>query len=267
MTAGLARSFGATATRTSARRAKAIGGEIEGAAAVARAIAPAAAFDQAGSLGLGRPSPSGDRRPGSRIFGSRSAVAAGASAAGWADGQVEQTQRARISASAAGASGKAENVQAAACVAAETGSSPPLTRSCRLSARALALGAGRSRAVAAARIRPGSRLGGRLASSRHSRSSRAAGPGFAGGEAQVAQGRRVGVEAQDLRAGCGAHEGEAGAQRPGKAGRGADGRQAGRGWRRRRTGDRPPLPFRSPAPRPEPGAGEVQRVVLSKGFR
>ena len=87
---------------------------------------------QAGSPGLGRRPPPGDRRVGSRIFvaisgtgrGQRSRMAM----------TMSNTQRARISASAAGASGKAENARAAALAAAETGSPSP-AQAFRLDAR------------------------------------------------------------------------------------------------------------------------------------
>ena len=82
--------------------------------------------------------------------------------------------RARISASAAGASGKTENMAAAAVLAAETGSPCPAL-AFRLDARPFGSTARSSRAAAAA-SRPGSRPGGRLARSRHSVKRFAAGP-------------------------------------------------------------------------------------------
>ena len=79
LAAGLARSFGATAMRVSARRERSAARSR--AEAAARAIAPAAVLDQAGSPGLGRPPPP-DLKAGSRIF-PRSAAGAAPSAAGW----------------------------------------------------------------------------------------------------------------------------------------------------------------------------------------
>ena len=87
---------------------------------------------------------------------------------------MSNAQRARISASAGGASGKAENARAAAFAAAETGSPSP-AQAFRLAARPFGSTARSSRA-AASRIRPGSRLGGRPAPSRHSDKRFAAGP-------------------------------------------------------------------------------------------
>ena len=121
LAAGFERSLGATAIRVLERRERSAARSR--AEAAASAIAPAAAFGQAGSPGLGRrPAPS-DRRVGSRIFvaiigtgrGQRSRMARTRS----------NTQRARISASAVGASGKAENTGAALLPAAETGSPSP----------------------------------------------------------------------------------------------------------------------------------------------
>ena len=86
---------------------------------------------------------------------------------------------------------------------------------------------------------------------------------IADGEAQVAQRRRVGVEAQDLRAGCGAHAGRgAGAASRRKAGRGVGTRRARRGRRRRRTTARPALPVRSPAPRTAQPALGPERLAF-----
>ena len=88
----------------------------------------------------------------------------------------------------------------------------------------------------------------------------------ADGEAQVAQRAFVGVEAQDLGGGRGALQRQAGAQRPGGGRVGAqEGVEQARGRRRRRTADRPPLPFRSPAPRPG-SAPAAERLAVSGAF-
>ena len=128
---------------------------------------------------------------------------------------MSNTQSEKISASAAGASGTAQNARAAAFVAAETGSPCP-AQAFRLDARPFGSGRARSSRAAASNIQLGSRLGGRPARSRHSRSSFAAGLScFADGEAQVAQRAFVGVEAEDLGCGGGAPKRQAGAERPG----------------------------------------------------
>ena len=232
--------------------------------AAASAIAPAAAFGQAGSPGLGRRPPPGDRRVGSRIFvaisgtgrGQRSRMAR----------TMSNTQRARISASAAGASGKAENARAAALAAAETGSPSP-AQAFRLDARPFGSGRARSSRAAASAIRPGSRLGGRPARSRHSRQQLRRGPErVADGEAQVAQRAFVGVEAQDLGGGRGALKREAGAQRPGggrvAAQEGVEQSEAGAGGEQRIA-----LPCPSARPRPGRDRRRRRKGLPFRGFR
>ena len=153
---------------------------------------------------------------------------------------MSNAQRARISASAAGASGKAEKAKAAALAAAETGSPSP-AQAFRLDCEAVRVQQARSSRAAASTIRPGSRLGGRPARSRHSDKRFAAGPsGVPDGEAQVAQRAFVGVEAQDLGGGGGALKRQAGAQRAG------GGRVAAQGSVEKR----------------EAGAGGEQRIAL-----
>ena len=185
MAAGFERSLGATAIRVLERRARSAARSR--AEAAASAIAPAATFGQAGSPGLGRRPTPVDRRVGSRTFvaisgtgrGQRSRMAM----------TMSNTQSAKISDEGAGASGKAKNAKAAALAAAETGS-PALMCSCRLSASAVGLARPGSSRAAASWIRPGSRLGGRPARSRHSDRRLAAGPSVvANREAQVAQRR------------------------------------------------------------------------------
>jgi len=124
----------------------------------------------AGSLGLGRPPPS-DRRLGSRIFvaisgrgcGQRSRMARTRS----------NSQSARISDGAAGASGKTEDTRAAVLPAAETGSPSP-AEAFRLAARPFGSTARSSSAATVAR-RSAWNADGRPARSRHSRSRLAAG--------------------------------------------------------------------------------------------
>ena len=199
------------------------------------------------------PAPVRPQSSGSRVSW-RSAAGAAASAAG-ARGRRSNAQRARISASAAGASGKAAKVMAAALAAAETGS-PARLCSAGFPRGASAVGDGKVEAAAAAASRPGVETGRaagevapqlkQLAPAEARRSPR---------EAQIAQRRCVGVEAQDFGGGRGALKRQARAQRPG-GGRVAaqmrvEEREAGAGGR---TADRPPLPFRLPAPRSEPPA-------------
>ena len=162
---------------------------------------------------------------------------------------MSNAQRARISASAAGASGKAQNAKAAAFAAAETGSPSP-AQAFRLDARAFGSTA-RSSGAAAVASRPGSRLGGRPASSRQSDRRFAAGPDpVADGEAQVAQSGCVGVEAQDLGGGRGALKRQAGAQRPGggrvAAQEAIEQREAG-------AGEEQGIALPCPSARPRPG--------------
>jgi hypothetical protein len=80
---------------------------------------------------------------------------------------MSNAQSARISEGGAGVSEKAQNTRAAAFAAAETGS-PALKCSRRLSASVVGLAKPRSSRAAASPIRPGSRLAGRSARSRHS---------------------------------------------------------------------------------------------------
>ena len=111
----------------------------------------------------------------------------------------------------------------------------------------------RSSRAAASRTRPGSRLGGRPARSRQSAEGWPPGRRVADGEAQVAQRGFVGVDAQDFGRGRGALQRQAGAQRACGGRIAAEtGIQQERGRRRRRTADRPALPFRSPGPRMGP---------------
>ena len=115
-----------------------VGGEVEGGGGGQARSPPAAAFGQAGSPGLGRPPPS-DLRPGSKNF---------VAISGRGRGQrrrsartLSNAQRARTSASAAGASGRAAKTTAAALAAAEIGS-PALRSLYRLSASAVGVGDG-----------------------------------------------------------------------------------------------------------------------------
>ena len=134
---------------------------------------------------------------------------------------MSNTQSARISASAAGASGKAENARAAALAAAETGSPSP-AQAFRLAARpfgSTARSSARRRGGEPAGVEAG-RAGGEVAP--QLKELRRGWAGVADGEAQIAQRAFVGVEAQDFGRGRGADEGEALAQRAGaKADRGA----------------------------------------------
>ena len=230
--------------------------------AAASAIAPAAAFGQAGSPGLGRRPAPGERRVGSRIFTAISGTGRGQRSRRAMT--MSNAQSARISDWAAGASGTAENARAAALAAAETGSPSP-AQAFRLAARPLGSTARSSRA-AASKIRLGSRLGGRLSAVAPERQEvRRGSERVADGEAEVAQRGFVGVEAQDFGAGRGALQREAGAQRPGGGRIGAqecvEQSEPGPGGKQR---TRPPLPFRSPAPRP--GSAPVVERLGAPGF-
>ena len=176
------------------------------------------------------------------------------------------SQRARISASAAGASGKTENTRAAALARCRD----------RIALPCASLQAGcEAVRVRRSQVEPrrhggetvGSKLGGRPARSRHSRSSFAAGPSVvANGEAQVAQRAFVGVEAQDLGGGGGALEREAGAQRPGggrvAAQEGVEEREAG-------AGGEQGIALPCPSARPRPGRDRRRRRkgLPFQGFR
>ena len=167
---------------------------------------------------------------------------------------LSNAQRARISASAAGASGTAATISGGRLGGG--GDRIPCPGGLRQAFRQRFRGSDRKVEEAAAAGKPAGvetgRPGGELAPQLQA-ALRLAETGVADGEAQVAQSRRIGVEAEDLGGGRGALKRQAGAERAG-GGRVAaqmrvEEREAGR---RRRTADRSPLPFRSPAPRPEP---------------
>ena len=223
---------------------------------------PRRMFGQAGSSGLGRRPALGDRRVGSRIFvaisgtgrGQRSRIAM----------TMSNTQSEKISDGAAGASGTAQNARAAAFAAAETGSPSP-AQAFRLAARPF----GSTSQVEPRRrvgIRAGSRLGGRPARSRQSRSRFAAGAKSSPiGEAEVAQRGCIGVKAQDFGRGRGALKRQASAQRPGGgricAQTGVQEREPGAG---REQGIALPCPSSSP----RPGRDRRRRKGLPfRGFR
>ena len=177
---------------------------------------------------------------------------------------MSNTQSARISASAAGASGTAENARAAALAAAETGSPSP-AQAFRLGCEAVRV---HSQIEPRRRVEnPGWVEAGRPAGAiAPQRQQVRGGPErVADGEAQVAQRGFVGVDAQDLGGGRGALQRQAGAQRPGGGRVGAqERRREARVRRRRRTADRPALPFRSPAPRP--GSAPAAETLAVPGF-
>ena len=198
--AGLARSLGATAIRVSERRERSAARSR--AEAAANAIAPAAAFGQAGSPGLGRRPALGRPQGGVQNFhsdqrhGPRPAQPD-------RDGEVEQPKgedfgfgrwgvREGGERQGGGLGGRRDRI-ALPCA------------SLQAVREAVRVRQARSSRAAASASRPGSRLGGRLARSRHSDRRFAAGPSrVANGEAQVAQRAFVGVEAQDLGGGGGA---------------------------------------------------------------
>ena len=255
--AGLARSLGATAIRVLERRERSAARSR--AEAAASAIAPAAAFDQAGSPGLGRPPPS-DLRARVQNFrrdqrqGPRPAQPDG-------DGEVEHPKGEDFGFGGWGVREGGEH-QSGGLARLPRPDRPPLRNAFRLDARPL--GSGRARSSRAAAWRAGRRRG--RAGGRRGRATAAAALPqaqlLADGEAQVAQRAFVGVEAEDLGGGGGALQRQAVAQRPG-GGRVAaqDTRRAKRGRRRRRTADPPPLPFRLPAPRMGPAPAEETPAV------
>ena len=115
-------------------------------------------------------------------------------------------------------------------------------------------------------IRPGSRLGGRPAPSRQSDRRFAAGP--SGSPTAKRRSRSAAASAlrrRILARGRGALQREAGAQRPGGGRIGAqecvEQREPGAGGKQ---GTRPPLPFRSPAPRP--GSAPAAERLAVPGF-
>ena len=238
------------------RSGEKLGGEVEGGGGGQRGR-PRGGFGQAGSPGLAAP-PSVRPQSRSRILvaisgsGPRPAQPDG-------DGHVERP-KGEDSAAAAGASGKTEEAKAAALAAAETGSSSPAHAfSPREAVRVRRPGRARRRVE----IRPGSRLGGRPASSRHSAES--AGRAGRRGEAQIAQRALVRVEAQDL-GGCGgALKRKAGAERAGggriAAQEGVEEREAG-------AGEEQGIAV-CPAARPRPGGDRRwrRRGVGFRGFR
>ena len=205
------RSFGATTSRASERRERSAARSR--AEAAASAIAPAAAFCQAGSPGLRPPPAFGDRSAGSRIFVAISGKGRGPAQPN-GDGDVEHPKRENFGFGRWGVREGGERQGGGLC-----GRRDRIALPCAsLQARCEAVRVRQSQVEPRRRvkIRPGSRLGGRPARSRHSRSSLAGGPELlADGEAQVAQRAFVGVEAEDLGASPGALKRQAGAQRPG----------------------------------------------------
>ena len=143
---------------------------------------------------------------------------------------------------------------------------PAPAQAFRLDARPFGSGRARSSRAAASKIRPGSRLGGRPARSRHSRSSLAA--GLAASPMAKRRSRKldcVGVEAEDFGASRGALKRQARAQRPGcRRVAAQDSVEQRERQRRRRRGDRPALPFRSPAPRTD--APAERKGLLVQGL-
>ena len=248
--AGLARSLGATAMQGFGAAGK-IGGEVEGGGGGEgdRAAPRCSARRGRRALAAGRRRATADWDPG---VSSRSAARAAASAAG-ERGRCRTPKGRGFRLRRRGRPGGRRRRQGAALAAAETGSPSPaqVPQAWREAVRV-------RRSQVEPRRRGGEpvgveagRPGGEVAP--QPEQLRRGPSGVADGEAQVAERACVGVEAQDLGGGRGAHAAPgASAARRRRAGRGADARRGERGWRRRRTGDRPPLPFRSPAPRPEP---------------
>ena len=127
---------------------------------------------------------------------------------------MSNAQSARISAAAAGASGRAQNARAAAFAAAETGSPSP-AQAFRLGCEAVRVHGQvqpRRRVKDPAWVEAG-RPAGAIAPERQE--GRRGPERVADGEAEVAQRGCVGVEAQDFGGGRGALQRQAGAQRPG----------------------------------------------------
>ena len=236
------------------------------AATAASAIAPAACCSPGSLAGSWSLAPSGCRRVGSQDFrrdqrhGPQPAQPGG-------DDEVECPEDEDFGSGAWGVWDDGKGGGGGLAAAAEPIASP--AQSLRLDARPFGSTARSSRATAVAR-RPASRLGGRLASSRHSFEQLRRRPQLlADGEAQVAHSRSVCVEPQDPGGGRGALKRQAGAQRPGArrvaADDGVEQSEPGPGGEQ---GIALPSPFRSPAPRPEPvRPPETERAVGSRRRR
>ena len=259
--AGFERSLGATAIRVFERRARSAARSR--AEAAASAIAPAAAFGQAGSPGLGRRPAPGDRRVGSRIFvcdqrhGPRPAQPDG-------DDDVEHPKgedfgfgrwgvREGGEGQGGGLGGRRDRI-ALPCASLQARCEAVRVRHSQVEPR---------RCVEDPAWVEAGRPAGAVAPERQEVRRRA--ERVADGEAEVAQRGCVGVEAQDFGGGGGALQREAWSATPRRrAGRGAGRRRARRARRRRQTADRPPLPFRSPAPRP--GSAPAAERLAFPGF-
>ena len=172
-----------------------------------------------------------------------------------------------ISASAAGASGKAEDARAAVLPAAETGSPSP-AQAFRLDARPSGSGRARSSRAAASASRPASNAGrpaGEIAPQptaalRRDRRLRPAAKRRSRSAPSSALRRRILAEAAAL---FSARRERSAPAAGGSRRRGASRR---RGRRRRKTGDRPALPF--PLARAQAGTGGRRRKGLPfRGFR
>ena len=243
-----------------ARAAAEIGGEVEsgGGGECDRARGGVC---QAGSPGLGRRAVPGRRRAGSRILTAISGTGRGQRSRRAMT--MSNSQSAKVSEGALGRPGGRRNARAAAFAAAETGSPSP-AQAFRLAARPFESTTRSSRA-AASRIRPGSRLGGRPAPSRHSDRRFAAGPPGSPtakrrsrSAASSALRRRILAEAARSAApAVSATPRRRAAQR-------ADRRREAQAQRRRQIGDRPPLP--SAGPRPSRDRGRRQGLPF-QGFR
>ena len=169
--AGLARSLGATAIRVFGAAGE-IGGEVEGGGGGEGDRACGGVWP--GGVAWPWPPPSA-RRPQARVQNFRGDQRHGPRPAQPEGDDACRTPRGRgFRLRPPGRPGRRENTRAAALAAAETGSPSP-AQAFRLAARPFGSTARSSRA-AASRIRPGSRLGGRPARSRHSDRSFAAGP-------------------------------------------------------------------------------------------
>ena len=259
--AGFERSLGATAIRVLERRARSAARSR--AAAAASAIAPAAAFGHAGSPGLGRRPALGDRRVGSRIFvaisgtgrGQRSRMARA----------MSNTQSAKISAWGAGASGTAAERQGGGlCGRGKRIALPYASLEAQCEAvRVHGQVQPRRRVANPAGVEAG-RPAGAIAPERQEVRRRA--ERVADGEAEVAQRRFVGVEAQDFGGGRGAVQRQAGAQRPGGgrlgAQKGVEQREAGAGGEQRIA-----LPCPSARPRPGRHRRRWRNGLRFRGFR
>ena len=258
--------FGPVSIAVWARRRSGFGAAARSAArsraeAAASAIAPAAAFGQAGSPGLGRRPAPGDRRVGSRIFVAISGTGRGQRSRMARPCRMPRAQRFRLRRLRRLGRRRTRGRRPSRPPKPDPLPCTSLQARCE-AVRVHSQVQPRRRVADPAWVEAG-RPAGAIAPERQK--VRCGPERVADGEAQVAQRAFVGVEAQDFGGGRGALQRQAGAERPGGGRVGRAGmRRAAQARRRPRTADRPPLPFRSPAPRP--GSALAAERLAVPGF-